>query len=73
MKTPVEQLLNSLESVQEMYRKTNQMLAMSILEPTIKLTKELLVTERIVISENYHKGVADGIIAGKIEAQTKIV
>ena len=73
MKTPVEQLLDSLETVQQMYKKTNQMLALSILEPTVKLTKELLVAERIMIGENYHKGIAEGKIAGKIEAQAKVV
>jgi hypothetical protein len=70
MKSPVEQLLEKLEDNQRMFQNANLLIAKGILEPTIKLAKELLVTEKMMMSEQYQKGHASGVINGKIEAQT---
>jgi hypothetical protein len=70
MKSPVEQLLEKLESNQRMFQNANLHIANGALEPTIKFAKELLVTEKMMMSEQYQKGHAAGVISGKIEAQT---
>jgi hypothetical protein len=70
MKSPVEQLLQRLEENQRMFQNANLLIAKGILEPTIKLAKELLVTEKMMMSEQYQKGHTAGSISGKIEAQT---
>lgn len=70
MKSPVEQLLQRLEENQRMFQNANLLIAKGILEPTIKLAKELLVTEKMMMSEQYQNGHAAGLISGKIEAQT---
>jgi hypothetical protein len=69
MKSPVEQLLEKLEDNQRMFQNANLLIAKGILEPTVKLAKELLVTEKMIVSEQYQKGHTAGVINGKIEAQ----
>jgi hypothetical protein len=70
MKSPVEQLLEKLEDNQRMFQNANLLIAKGILEPTVKLAKELLVTEKMIVSEQYQKGHTAGVINGRIEAQT---
>lgn len=70
MTSPVQQLLEKLEDNQRIFKQANLLIASGILEPTIKLAKELLVTEKMMMSEQYQKGHSNGVINGKIEAQT---
>lgn len=70
-KTPVQLIIEEIEKQQRTYHQANMGIVTSALESLLNYSKQLLVVEKIALSEQYHKGHKVGSIDGKIEANIR--
>ena len=70
-KTPVQLIIEEIERQLTTYHSANMGMVISALETLLIYSKQLLVVEKIVLSEQYHKGHKTGVIDGKIEANIR--
>jgi len=72
-KTPVQLIIEEINKQHKVYKKANMGMVMNALEALNNFAKEVLVVEKMALSEQYHKGHKAGVIDGKTEANVKVI